>query len=80
MTELLLLSCPEISPYITTNPSGRVTSKGSVRINWTVALVGVMELISTLLGIPGAKASVKMYQLSWPGINCGVGPAAYKLH
>ena len=57
MTELLLLSCPEISPYITTNPSGRVTSKGSVRVNWTVALVGVMELISTLLGIRGAKAS-----------------------
>ena len=58
MTELLLLSCPEIIPYITTNPSGRVVSKGSVRVNWTVALVGVMELISTLSGIRGAKASV----------------------
>ena len=51
MTELLLLSCPEISPYITTNPSGRVTSMGSVRVNWTVALVEVMELISTLSGM-----------------------------
>ena len=58
MTELLLLSCPEISPYITTNPSGaRGTSKGSVRVNWTVALVGVMEPISTLSGIRGAKVS-----------------------
>ena len=63
MTELLLLSCPEISPYITTNPSGRVTSKGSVRVNWTVALVGVMELISTLSGTRGAKASIA--QLLW---------------
>ena len=57
MTELLLLSCPETRPYLTTNPSGQVTLKGSVRINWTVALVGVMELISTLSGIRGAKAS-----------------------
>ena len=58
MTELLLLSCPEISPYITTNPSGEGgTSKGSVRLNWTVALVGVKELISTLSGIRGAKTS-----------------------
>ena len=58
MTELLLLSCPEIGPYITTNPSGaRETSKRSVRVNWTVALVGVMELISTLSGIRGAKAT-----------------------
>ena len=77
MTELLLLSCPEISPYITTNPSGRVTSKGSVRVNWTVALVGVMELISTLSGIRGAKASVKMNHFyttinTRPGINCSV--------
>ena len=58
MTELLLLSCPEISPYITTNPSGLVASNGSVRVNWTVALVGVMELISTLSGIRGDKASI----------------------
>ena len=57
MTELLLLSCPEISPYITTNPSGRVTLliKGSLRVNWTVALVGVMEVISTLSGTRGAN-------------------------
>ena len=64
MTELLLLSCPEISPYITTNPSGRVASKVSVRVNWTVALVGVMELISTLPGTRGAKASKYSLRLS----------------
>ena len=69
MTEVLILSSPELRPYITTKSSGKSAMKVPITVHWIVTLEEVTKLLISNTGRRGAKLSVESQDNSSSGIK-----------